>query len=262
MADLDELHAVPVHGLGPRSLDLLSSSLELQQVIPGKGGYSRDWRVLAQLVLPHDTLAILLDSKDPVRETLKLWPREATVGQLVSALEGIERFDVLDDCMESILNDCRDFICRRDYWEKEPSMIQLTTFQAFVIHVHEDIEFVRRMVTRVENEGFSLFVPARDFPAAEQNYVYSLIEIMQNRCLKVIVVVSQAFAQDAEARILLENAERIHAQGASRKLIPIILETCPHVGFMISTVSKIRFDIPEADTWAWPRLMTALQASN
>ena len=82
---------------------------------------------------------------------------------------------------------------------------------------------------------------------------------MQNRCLKVIVVVSRAFTEDEEARTLLENAERIHAHETSRKVIPIILETCQPVGLMISHVSKIRCDFPEADKWAWPRLMKALQ---
>lgn len=33
------------------------------------------------------------------------------------------------------------------------------------------------MVTKVEDAGMSLFVPARDFPAAERNYVYSLVEV-------------------------------------------------------------------------------------
>lgn len=87
------------------------------------------------------------------------------------------------------------------------------------------------------------------------------LQIMQRRCSKVIVVVSAAFAQSQDARSLLENAERIHAQQA-RKLIPIILEDCPHVGFMISTVSKIRFDICDDPwDWAWPRLVGALLAT-
>lgn len=159
--------------------------------IPGTNGYSRDWRVLAEIILPHDTVTMLLDSPDPVRETLKLWPTEATVGewimqyvivkrvvftlyflsflnffgvfvrfsqivdprspssqtadsrsvsgQLISVMEGIERFDVLEDCMESILDDCRDFLRRRDQWRSEPSIVHLTMFRAFVIHAVSDI---------------------------------------------------------------------------------------------------------------------------
>ncbi|XP_003747371.1 myeloid differentiation primary response protein MyD88 [Galendromus occidentalis] len=259
MEDLDELLAVPVHGLGPRSLGFLSGCLEVEQIIPGRENFYRDWRLLTQLVsLPEGTLARLQRSNDPVRETLQLWPVEATIGQLVSAMEGIERFDVLDDCMESILEDCRDFIRRKEYWQREPSVVQQTIFQAFVIHVLDDVVFVREMVTRVEDEGVRLFVPARDFPAAEHNYMYSLIEIMQTRCLNVIVVVSRALSEDQEATRLLENAERIHAQDTSRKIVPIVLEEAPHVGFMISNLCKINFNFPEAHAWAWPRLMDSL----
>lgn len=59
-------------------------------------------------------------------------------GQLISALEGVERFDVVEDSMESILIDCRDYIRRRDEWQQEPSKIHLTMFHAFVIHVEKN----------------------------------------------------------------------------------------------------------------------------
>lgn len=57
--------------------------------------------------------------------------------QMIRALEAVERFDVIDDCFESIIEDCEDFERRRLQWG-EPSLIQATNFQGFVIHSADD----------------------------------------------------------------------------------------------------------------------------
>ncbi|OQR72151.1 myeloid differentiation primary response protein MyD88-like [Tropilaelaps mercedesae] len=228
----------------------------------GKKGNCRDWRLLAELVLPHERLQQLQLTQDPLAETLKAWPSEATIGHVLTALEAVERFDVIDDCIESIQKDCKDFQNRRRVWGM-PSSVHATCFQAFVVHAQTDNEFVKQLIDRLEKkEGLSLFIPVRDFPAAMANYLYKLMQVMDNQCRKIIIVISKALAADDNATQLLEKAEQLRAQQmqtgfTSSRIIPVILEDCPVVGSSLISISPVNFrSHPE---WAWPKLISALK---
>lgn len=57
--------------------------------------------------------------------------------QIIRALEAVERFDVIEDSLDSIIEDCEDFERRKAQWGI-PSVIHSTNFDAFVIHSPND----------------------------------------------------------------------------------------------------------------------------
>lgn len=133
----------------------------------------------------------------------------------------------------------------------------LMDYDAFVIYnpVGSDLDFVKLLVSVMEAPPYSLrlFVPWRDH-AREDHYVSA--DLIQNKCRKCIVVLSNNFADSEMAEFQLKYATSLSPANLQNRVVPVCLEKCdiPEVLRFTCTLQYYKTD---TRPWFWQRLYKA-----
>uniref|UniRef100_A0A0K8RLC4 Putative death domain of p75 neurotophin receptor n=1 Tax=Ixodes ricinus TaxID=34613 RepID=A0A0K8RLC4_IXORI len=106
---------IPLAVIGLRSLAVLSSRLDVTQILVGPHGY-RDWRGLAALAgFDRDSVELMGQrGESPTEALIDAWVAQSrkervTLHLLIQNLELLERFDVIDDVMPHLDHDVKLF---------------------------------------------------------------------------------------------------------------------------------------------------------
>lgn len=95
-----DLSEIPISALQSKSRNILSKLLNSHKVLL-ENGIPRDWRGILQCALPQSNCFDISSKQDQMKEVLNSWYKEdkenATLGQLQSILQRIDRWDVLQD---------------------------------------------------------------------------------------------------------------------------------------------------------------------
>nr|WMZ41588.1 Myd88 protein [Altica viridicyanea] len=241
---------IPIKFLGKETRDLLSALLNPKKIIPNEKGLSRDWHGLAELCgIGGEKIPNIERSNDPALKVLKIWSEknknDSTIDKLLSFLQLLDRFDVVDDITPLIEKDVdyyranpngytvetpdiddRDIITYDDA-ERKREGLPPQTYDAFVLFDNDDITFATEIIQIMEGQyNMRLCVKDRDVVGGESNHD-SVIQLMSKRCNRVIVVVSSSFLESPTNKYFYALAQVEGIEKQRRKIIPCLYKKCP-----------------------------------
>ncbi|KAJ4435002.1 hypothetical protein ANN_23574 [Periplaneta americana] len=135
-----DLFQIPLIALRTSTREIISTLLNPMKVIPNSEGLPRDWRGLAQLTGMNNQMVILIGSKpDPTAQVLSQW-RQGSIGLLKSYLGQLDRWDVVDDTENEMVNNDDDDDDDDDVYDNT-----IQSMDIFVIFVELDAShFLKR----------------------------------------------------------------------------------------------------------------------
>ncbi|XP_028128702.2 myeloid differentiation primary response protein MyD88 [Diabrotica virgifera virgifera] len=240
---------IPVKVLRKETRDLISALLNPRKVIPNDKGLSRDWHGLAELcgisgeIIPH-----IKDSNDAALKVLDIWSEknreESTTAKLLSFLEQLDRFDVVEDVTPLIEKDAEWFeanpdgyraqlqdiddkdIITHDDAERKSLGLPPQTYDAFVMFSDDDINFAIEIINKLEVQyKMKLCVTYRDVIGGENSHD-AVIRLISTRCNRVVVVVSPSFLECPTHKYFYTLARMESIETRRRKIIPCIYKKC------------------------------------
>lgn len=270
--DLD----VPLAVIGLRTLAVLSSRLDVTQILVGPHGY-RDWRGLAALAgFDRDSVELMGQrGESPTEALIDAWTAQSrkervTLYLLIQNLEVLERFDVIDDVKPHLDQDVKLYRSKHsgDLPDAVPeSLLKLPEgcpmYDAYVCYTAEDFPFVQTLLEKLERPelGIRLFLPERDLCAGVLKY-NTFFQLMEKWCRKTIIIFSPDFLKSHECRMQQKFIESIEIEQAQQKLIPVIIKPCTLDG-MIKMISKINLceTASALSHWSWNNLISSIKSS-
>ncbi|XP_072376261.1 myeloid differentiation primary response protein MyD88 [Diabrotica undecimpunctata] len=240
---------IPVKVLRKETRDLISALLNPRKVIPNDKGLSRDWHGLAELcgisgeIIPH-----IKESNDAALKVLEIWSEknkeESTTAKLLSFLEKLDRFDVVEDVTPLIEKDAEYYaanpdgykaqlqdiddkdIITHDDTERKSLGLPPQTYDAFVMFSDDDINFAIEIINKLEVQyKMKLCVTYRDVIGGENNHD-AVIRLISTRCNRVVVVVSPSFLESPTNKYFYTLARMESIETRRRKIIPCIYKKC------------------------------------
>lgn len=267
---------IPLAVIGLRSLAILSSRLDVTQILVGPHGY-RDWRGLAALAgFDRDSVELMGQrGESPTEALIDAWVAQSrkervTLHLLIQNLVLLERFDVIDDVMPHLDHDVKLF--RNKHSGDLPDSISdpllklpegCPVYDAYVCYTAEDFPFVQTLVEKLERPelGIRLFLPERDLCAGVLKY-NTFFQLMEKWCKKTIIIFSPEFLKSHECRMQQKFIESIEIEQAQQKLIPVVIKPCALDG-MIRMISKINLceTASALSHWSWNNLISSIKSS-
>ena len=250
----------------------------------------RDYKGLAsQLGFSYADVKICERSADPMKVLLeqleKVTSKECTktFQHVLDALEEIERYDVIDDILESLTHDMHYYTARLKQLRpneltpiaessiRYPDKIQPLTihdvmmsqsvfYDAYVCYADEDYAFAQQLSNRLETTelGIRLLMRDRDLllGAMEQDSIMKLIE---TRCRRIIIVLSPEFLLSSQCEFQTRFATGIAIEQRHRKIIPVIYKSCklPDVIRFLTKIDLSKDD--QSTSWNWRKLVLSIQ---
>ncbi|XP_056649207.1 myeloid differentiation primary response protein MyD88 [Diorhabda sublineata] len=255
---------IPIRCLRKETRDLISALLNPKKIIPNETGLSRDWYGLAELCgIGGEKIPNIERNNDPTKKVLELWSEkngdESTTAKLISYLETLDRFDVIDDVKLLIEEDAeyytqhpegftvsrveiddKDIITFDDY-ERKTAGLPPQTYDAFVLFDDDDIGFATDIIQTLEGQySLKLCVKDRDVLGGESNYD-SVIRLISTRCNRVVVVVSPSFLGSPSNKYFYTLAQMDGIEREERKIIPCIYKDYPDMPLQIKAYHVLNY---------------------
>lgn len=292
----DSVPALVVHSnvpfciLGPSSRQMLALRLDPERLVLSPNTFRlQDWRGLAEVFGFGQIDINNFERKDcPTIEILNVWSQrnpQASVGDLLQALQEIERYDILE-CDELQRAVDRDAVAYHrhiaevqarppdpiqvpqvdsTYDEFEPIIVDEVEsgrrihFDAFVCYTAADASFVRDMIHNLEDiHGLRLFITERNMVAGGANFVM-LAELIKSRCNKMVIVMSPDYHSSDECKFLTRFAQSLQPGADKRTLIPIIYRPCT-IPDILRYIAMLDYTREDAKPWFWQRLASSLRS--
>lgn len=97
---------IPISCLGSTTRKLLSNALNQRKILPSEENYLRDWQGLEELMQLSTEFKIAHSSTNPTADLLEAWVSQdkggATLNKFYNFLIKMDRWDIIDDCENSI----------------------------------------------------------------------------------------------------------------------------------------------------------------
>ncbi|XP_033732521.1 myeloid differentiation primary response protein MyD88-like [Pecten maximus] len=253
-----------------------------------------DWCGLAELLnFTQPEIEDMKRQKSPTQEMLHLWSirndPEPKVGNFISFLFQLERFDVIHECRKMIERDVEkwrknesslrsiydDPTFRDPKASARPPRIEDTEtvkdvgsdhefyYDCFVIYnpeAKDQLEFVKEMSRILEGPeyNFRLFVPWRDDLVGTAMYSVSAA-IIEKKCRRCAVVLSNSFYNSPSADFQLKFAHALSPGARQKRVIPIVIEKM-EVPSILNFVAPAPFYNAGIRHWQWPRVAATIQS--
>ncbi|KAH0561430.1 myeloid differentiation primary response protein MyD88 [Cotesia glomerata] len=249
MADLSK---VPLNVLSTESKFILSSLLNPIKCIPTEDGYPRDWRGLADLfLLGGELIPAIANEPDPVVFILNLAIQknpQLVIKDLQVILEKLERWDVFDDTEPVFDKDAQEYYKRVERNQTSAGVVdndienQILTFDdlhrvktglstqhydAFLVYADEDADFAQEIIENLEQKhNLKLFIKDRDFVRGIPFEHVAVMDMISERCNRLIVVLSPTFIKSSANDFIIKYAQGVGIKQNLRKIIPCLYEDC------------------------------------
>ncbi|XP_038078117.1 myeloid differentiation primary response protein MyD88-like [Patiria miniata] len=278
-----ELEKVPAKALNVPTRTRLSLMLNPPKVL------HNDWTGLAgEMGFEYEEIENFALEKDPMKIVLSAWTcrPDSTIGALLEMLSTINRDDVLNDIRKLVERDASRWVERRkgdvngqpvqvpevsESYPNVPETPELRgitledhpsgppeVFDAYVCFTYADSEFVKEMMAVLEKEPYNLKL-CIDFRDLVPGGSYSTItaELIENRCKRMIIVLSPDFLTSEDCNFQTKFAHSIAPSARSKRLIPVMVENCklPNILRHLTICDYTKKDLRQ---WFWPRLHGAL----
>ncbi|XP_023011661.2 myeloid differentiation primary response protein MyD88 [Leptinotarsa decemlineata] len=239
---------VSINALGKEAKEVLSLLLNSEKVFLTKEKVPRDWRGLAELCgINGQYIPNYNGCDDKVKRILKTWQEkkkeECTIGKLLSFLERLDRYDVVDDIIPIVEKDIEyfklnpvvyvdppdsddeDLLTYEDV-KRKAERKPLRIYEAFLLFDDADIDFATNIVKTLEGQyNMKFCVKDRDIRIGKLERP-AVIKMITRRCRKVIVVVSPSFWTSASNKFFYNLAQVDSLENGSTNIIPCMEKPC------------------------------------
>lgn len=291
-----DFNTIPIRALNTSARMLLSKYLNPEQVITTCNGRARDYRGIAELMgFSYSEVRNHQRSTDPTRslleafETMSTKDNAHTFAKLITMLEEIERYDIIDDVTPSLKTDAVQFIERFQQSQCNGASGQgtfnrsttfnfpiesprhltvddalnpnvLSTYDAYVCYADADYQFVNFLSEYLESEqvGLKLFIRDRDLLLGTMEYD-AFIQLIMSRCNRMLIIMTPEFFESHECELQTKFAASMAPGMQTRKLIPIIYKRCV-LPPIIKFLTKI--DLSQGTKtpgWTWRKLVVSIK---
>lgn len=236
-SQLHHVTRIPVDALRSKTRRELNRMLCEKKILTAEKKIQRDYRGLCDLMCVKKPPP----NENPLDFLLTKWKesssdpeRECVVEEFLRFLEKIDRYDIYDDCIDMIREDCGAYmdIVNKPVIEYNPKMDEvhpdaITIEDTFslrengtlahfdVLLLYDDVDIEDAMLTKEKVQGFGLKVCDRDnhFLCTTPTFELSLYTRMARRCNYTIVLLSPSFLENNVYKyfaeyILVEAIER------------------------------------------------------
>lgn len=241
-------------GIPESALNELTMALSVEQLIPTDSGLARDYRGMAELMgfssaeiegrlkKSSNSTKLLLDTY-----VYKQNSGDISVNDLIKFIEQIERFDVIDDFLPTLvkLASRRDSVANQQQLQL-PDRDRLTfddtpesaiIYDACICYAPQDTQAAQDLKEELQNRGVRVATAADLLPG---NFEHdALMRLIDLRCRKAIIIVTRNFCNSDECKYQLEVAIKSNKV----KIIPVVYEKIPREQMpgMIAYTAKINF---------------------
>lgn len=183
---------------------------------------------------------------DFTQRIINAWSAEkgscnSNFADLLEILRRIDRFDVVDDFLPSLEADAEHFWDVRNRIELPPALLpqlitaddrrsaeqrtKLVMYDAFLLYADQDEEFVGQIVDFLTDQNMRL-CSRNDLLGGSSFEHDAVMQLIANRCRRVIIIVSNAFLTSAANTFLSKYAQHIGIEQNQRKIVPCQKEEC------------------------------------
>ncbi|XP_043283301.1 myeloid differentiation primary response protein MyD88 [Venturia canescens] len=249
MADLSN---VPLVALSIDTKILISTLLNPTKWLLTYDGLPRDWRGLAHLWgIDGEKIPSLSSHSDPTGQLLNFSNEKissCTIKDFEAMLSKIDRWDIIDDAHALLEKDAEQYVERLERCKDSANEIQTEVekkiltmddlyrvkqgmknqcYDAFVLYAEEDLEFVNEMIRVLEKQHhLKLCLKDRDLMGGIAFEHEAVMQLISERCNRLIVVVSPDFLKSPANTFFLNYAQAVGIGTGQRKIIPCLYKKC------------------------------------
>lgn len=287
------LAQIPLRYVSPADLLGITQALNLEQLIPTESGLARDYRGLAEL-MGFKTIEIetrFKRSHNPTKSLIDTFVnnhQNITLNDLLKLIECIERFDVVDDLVPTLVdlasgnryqynNDqlaLRQVNSSTSQHENsilvndlnhlaidgcETNLATNIPYDAYICYAPEDIHYAQELIRQLEERNKR--VATSDHILAGHFEHDALIKLI-GRCRKVIIILTPNFLRSKECDFQTKFASELGINDGKFKIIPVLYEACDEpMPTMIQVLSKIDMTNSGSGRWQFERLVSSLEVN-
>ncbi|XP_046745118.1 myeloid differentiation primary response protein MyD88 isoform X2 [Diprion similis] len=281
---MTDLSTVPIVALSNTTKQSISSLLNPTKCLPADNGLLRDWRGLAELAgLGGVDLPNLSSKPDPCGYILSIM-QEKSEGLMLTAfqalLEKLERWDVIDDTVALMEKDAEIYkqhsqrtstsanaidnrveeqiITYDDLW-RVPQGLGKQKYDAFLLFVEEDINFVNEVCEKLEDEfNLKLCRKDRDFIVGLPFEHNAIMKLISERCNRLIAILSPNFVRSSVTEFFINFTQAQAIETRARKIIPCFYERC-EVPVQLRYYHILDFKIQSKNFNFWEKLSRSIK---
>lgn len=278
--DKVDYNSIPLIALNYNTRQKLSLYLNPDAMV------ASNWTILAE-EMDYNYLEIRNFERcpNPTSALLDDWQKkhsQATVGDLLSLLQKIERNDILTDLSALIEGDCQKHLRKiRESSQSPPvqdgtvdsSAVSCITrhddpsgslpeqFDAFICYCAQDISFVQEMISRLEQTDHNLKLCVFDRDVLPGTCLWSITsELIEKRCRKMVVIISDDYLDSSECDFQTKFALSLGPGARERRLIPVKYKSMKRpFPSILRFITVCDYTNPHIQGWFWDRLAKALK---
>uniref|UniRef100_A0A8D8WZK2 TIR domain-containing protein n=1 Tax=Cacopsylla melanoneura TaxID=428564 RepID=A0A8D8WZK2_9HEMI len=236
---------VPINALDKSRIEL-NKTLRSKKQLPSPIGLYRDYRGLCELMGLNK---FTLSGDDWITKLFEEWSetkeQESNVATFLNYLELIDRYDIYDDTITLIKEDCCKYVDTINAVaagrERElPTKIPLTKEDCYSLRNFDDLAQYDVMLLYNEEAGRDRAVAADIFQIFESNgflvcnmnrsfissrlFEYAQFENVIKRCKNVFVLISEAIRNNTLLTHLASYSKATSLGSSDQKIVPILLQ--------------------------------------
>ncbi|XP_066498508.1 myeloid differentiation primary response protein MyD88 [Hoplias malabaricus] len=207
--------------------------------------------------------------ESPTQALLDEWQTKpaATVGNLLSLLEKIERKDIILDLRGLIDENCKNYLEKPlqvpvvDSRHLEPGFtVDDETFDAFICYCQSDFQFVHEMIKQLEQTQYNLRLCVFDRDVLPGTCVWTITsELIEKRCKRMVVVISDDYLDSDACDFQTKFALSLCPGARTKRLIPVVYKPMKRpFPSILRFLTICDYTRPCTQTWFWNRLARAL----
>ncbi|XP_074106046.1 LOW QUALITY PROTEIN: myeloid differentiation primary response protein MyD88 [Cotesia typhae] len=277
MADLSK---VPLNVLSTESKFILSALLNPIKCIPTEDGYPRLEGVADLFSLGGELIPAISNEPDPVAFILNVATQknpQLVIKDLQVILEKLERWDVFDDTQPVFDKDAQEYYKRVERNETSADVVdndienQILTFDdlhrvktglstqrydAFLVYADEDADFAQEIIENLEQkQNLKLFIKDRDFVRGIPFEHVAVMDMISERCNRLIVVLSPNFIKSSANDFIVKYAQGVGIKQNLRKIIPCLYEQCT-IPKALQFMTLLTYN--KSNVYFWKRLQDSI----
>ncbi|CAH1775447.1 unnamed protein product [Owenia fusiformis] len=130
-------------------------------------------------------------------------------------------------------------------------------FDAYVSYHEDDLDFVLQLIQKLEKEnGKKLFIPDRDLRTSGNFRTVVTAELMEKRCSRVVIVLSEKWKLSPECQFQVKFAQALSNGSAKTKVILVSLGHYSLVPSSLGVLCTLDFSSESGVLdWSWHRLL-------
>lgn len=301
------LAQIPLAHVNSSDLSPLNHALNLEQLVRTADGLARDYRGLAELMgfVSAEVETRFKRLYNPTKSLIDAYVNKNlsedqqnglfTVNDLLKMIERLERFDIIDDFLPTLVRLASDaqlgqnrmmairavslldggndstvavnaialngnnLVKDLDRLTVDDTARLRTLYDAFVCYAPEDGHHAEELMTLLREHDKKIATADDLLPGHFEHD--AIVQLIDMRCRKVIIILTPNFLRSKECEFQSKFASEIAIQAGRPKIIPVLYEACDDgsLPYMIRVISKIDMTNRQARSWQLKKLLSSLE---